>query len=77
MCLAVPMKLVSRQGNLGIAEVGGVRTEVQLDLVDAQPGEHLIVHAGYAIQILDEEEAEARLLLFDEVRADAEAQDLP
>lgn len=68
MCLAVPMRLVERQGNTGIAEISGVRKEVRLDLLpEAQVGDYLIVHAGFAIQQLDEQEAEATLSLFREI----------
>ena len=69
MCLAVPMRLVERDGPVGVAEVGGVRCEVRLDLVEAEIGQSLIVHAGYAIQVLDEEEAEERLELLRELVA--------
>ena len=58
MCLAVPMRLVTIDGNEGRAEVQGVGRNVRLDLVPAATvGEWLIVHAGFAIQILDEDEA--------------------
>jgi len=53
-----------RQDNLGIAEVAGVRREVDLSLVDADPGAYLIVHAGFAIEVLDEQEALTRFELF-------------
>lgn len=63
MCLAVPMKLVSMDGADGVAEVGGVRRSVRLDLVAevVALGDHLLVHAGYAIQIVDEDEARETL----------------
>jgi hydrogenase expression/formation protein HypC len=68
MCLAVPMRLIERSGNTGIAEVSGVRKEVRLDLLpDAKVGEYVIIHAGFAIQKLDEEEAEETLRLFREM----------
>ena len=58
MCLAVPMRLVAIEGSEGHAEVQGVGRSVRLDLVpDVKVGDWLIVHAGYAIQILDEAEA--------------------
>jgi hydrogenase expression/formation protein HypC len=58
MCLAVPMRLVAMDGAEGRAEVQGVGRGVRLDLVpDARLGDWLIVHAGYAIEILDEAEA--------------------
>jgi hydrogenase expression/formation protein HypC len=54
----------------GMAALGGSRHEVDLSLIDnPQPGDYLIVHAGFAIEKLDTEEAEARLRLFDELAA--------
>jgi hydrogenase expression/formation protein HypC len=71
MCLAVPMLLESlTDKDAGMAALGGSRHEVDLSLIDnPQPGDYLIVHAGFAIEKLDTEEAEARLRLFDELAA--------
>ncbi len=67
MCLAAPMKLESIQDNTGIVELDGVRVQVGLDLIEnPQIGDNLIVHAGYAIQKLDPEEAQRTLELFRE-----------
>ena len=58
MCLAVPMKLIKIEGTKGIAELGNLQREIGLLLVEnANVGDYVIVHAGYAIQILDEEDA--------------------
>ena len=58
MCLAVPMKLIKIEGTKGIAELGNLQREIGLLLLEnAKIGDYVIVHAGYAIQILDEEEA--------------------
>jgi hydrogenase expression/formation protein HypC len=66
MCLAVPVKIlrletdgkaVTAQGN------GEMVVDVSL-LENPKPGDHVIVHAGYAIEILTLHEAEARLELF-------------
>ncbi len=65
MCLAVPMKLIKREGDMGVVELGGVTREISLMMMpDAQVGEYVIVHAGFAIQRLDEEEAKLTLELF-------------
>jgi hydrogenase expression/formation protein HypC len=71
MCLAVPMQLVEiTTPETGTAELSGARYTVNLSLVDdAKVGEYLIVHAGFAIEKLDEEEASARLALFAEMAA--------
>jgi len=64
MCLAVPMKLVERRDALGVAEIDGVRREVSLMLQpEAKVGEYLLVHAGYAIGVIDEAEASETLAL--------------
>lgn len=71
MCLAIPAKVlaVSDDGN-GMIEIGGVRKEVSLLLVDnVQPGDYVIIHVGFAIARLDEEEARKTLALFAEVAA--------
>ena len=66
MCLAVPMQLTEvRDGAGGVAELEGARYDVNLSLVEApQVGDYVIVHAGFAIEKLDVEEANARLQLF-------------
>ncbi len=63
------MKLVAITGEeSGTAELEGARYQVNLSLVDgAQVGEYVIVHAGFAIERLDEQEAEARLALFEQM----------
>ncbi len=64
MCLAVPMKLVFVDGAIGKAELEGIRREVMLDLVpDAKVGDYVIVHAGYALQTLDEDAARETMRL--------------
>lgn len=68
MCLAVPAKLVEMDGINGKVETGGVKSEVRLDLIeDVQIGDYLIIHAGFALEKLDIEEADKRLQLFEEL----------
>ena len=68
MCLAVPMKLVEIRGDTAVAEMGGVRREVNVQLLEgAGVGDYVIVHAGFAIQKLDREDAEETLRLFREM----------
>ena len=66
MCLAIPMKVVRAEGDRGEAETGGVRRTVRLDLVEAAVGDYVLVHAGFAIQVLDEAEAAETLELLEE-----------
>jgi hydrogenase expression/formation protein HypC len=68
MCLAVPAELVEIDGNRGVVETGGIRMSVGLDLIDnAMIGDYLIIHAGYALEKIDVEEARKRLALFQEL----------
>lgn len=69
MCLAIPMKIVALEGDTNMAEVDldGLHQEIDLMLVDGVAvGDYVIVHAGYAIERLDVEEANLRLDLFRE-----------
>lgn len=67
MCLGIPMKIKEIHGKLGIAELSGIEREVALDFVpDAKPGDWVIIHAGYAIQIMDEKDAIETLRLLEE-----------
>ena len=68
MCLAVPMKLTAIDGATGTVEQAGVRTTVGLDFIDSpQVGDYLVIHAGFAISRIDEEEAKQPLDLFRQI----------
>jgi hydrogenase expression/formation protein HypC len=66
MCLATPMRVERILNNRrAIVSQGAVMVEVDISLLtDPQPGEHVIVHAGYAIERLSLSEAQERLELF-------------
>jgi hydrogenase expression/formation protein HypC len=58
MCLSVPAKIVHVEKTLAKAEVGGLLREISIDLCpDVGVGEYVLIHAGFAIQRLDEKEA--------------------
>lgn len=58
MCVAAPMRLVGIDGDEGAAELGGVRRRVSLALLDAPKiGDYVLVHAGFAIAVVDEADA--------------------
>ena len=62
MCLAIPMKLVERDEFGGVAEVDGVRRQVSLIFVpEAEKGDYVLVHAGFAIGQIDADEAATTL----------------
>ena len=67
MCLAVPAEIKSIEGTSAEVDFGGVIRSVNLSLVSAKVGDYVIVHAGYAIEVLDREEAEKTLELFREL----------
>jgi hydrogenase expression/formation protein HypC len=65
MCLAIPMRVLEVQGDMGTVELGGLKRQVGLQLLEnVKPGEYVIIHAGFAIQRLDEMEAEKTIDLF-------------
>jgi hydrogenase expression/formation protein HypC len=71
MCLAVPMQVMEVDGSRGVVEVSGVRYDVRFDLVGSvQAGEFVLVHAGYAIQVIDAEAAAEQLALLEALVAD-------
>jgi hydrogenase expression/formation protein HypC len=67
MCLAVPAEVKSIDGHTATVDYGGVSRKANISLVDVKVGEYVIVHAGYAIQVLDREEAEKTLEIFREM----------
>ena len=72
MCLAVPMKITKIDGFQCTCEAKGIEREVSLFMLQDEPlapGDHILVHVGYAIQKVSEEEAAESWALFDEVLA--------
>ncbi len=69
MCLGVPMQVISIDGTDIVAEIDGVRREASLMILDdpVAVGDFVIVHAGFAISRLDEEEARETLAIMREV----------
>jgi len=71
MCLAVPHTIETILGeHRALAAAGAVRTEIRTDLVDdVEPGDTVLVHAGFAIEKLSPEDSEELMDLWDELRA--------
>jgi hydrogenase expression/formation protein HypC len=68
MCLAIPMRLISKNDAGAVAEIGGVQRSISLMLLpEAGIGDYVIVHAGFAIQILNEDEAQNTLELLQQI----------
>lgn len=73
MCLAIPSKIIEIENQMATVEVDGVRKKVSLLLLeDAKIGDYVIVHAGFAIQIVDEAAALESLQLIREAVSVAE-----
>ena len=73
MCLAVPMKITAIDGYQCTCEAKGIEREVSLFMLqheELQPGDHILVHVGYAIQKVSEHEAADSWALFYEVLAE-------
>ena len=68
MCLAIPALIKSIDGKQGTAEIGGTRRDVSLWLTpDAKVGDYVLLHAGYAISIIDSEQANETLSILGEM----------
>lgn len=72
MCVAVPMQVVSMDGDNIVAETDGVRRSASLMILgeDVQLGDYLLIHAGFAIAKLDEVEARETLRMMREAFAE-------
>ncbi len=68
MCLAVPLKIISIKGKMGIGELGGIKKKVSLMLLDkVKVGDYVLLHAGFAINKLETKEAGELLQLLREI----------
>ncbi len=70
MCLAIPVLIKSIEDKEAEVEIGGITRRISLELTpEAKVGDYAIIHTGYAINILDQEEAEETLRLLEEIAA--------
>ena len=68
MCLAVPLKITEVRGKEATAESMGMHRTIRVDFIqDPKPGDFVIVHAGFAIERLPEQQAEEDLAAWVEV----------
>lgn len=76
MCLAIPGKVVELlDDKRAMVDYGGTRREANLQFVDAKLDDWVVVHAGFALQILNEEEARETLQLWEEALDSFKAQE--
>jgi hydrogenase expression/formation protein HypC len=72
MCLAVPAKIVEVDAttDMAVVELDGIRKEVSTVLIEhAMVGDYVLIHVGFALERIDQVEAEKTLALFAELRA--------
>ncbi len=68
MCLAIPVLIKTIEDRETEVEIGGMSRRISLWLTpEAEVGDYVLVHTGYAINVLDQEEAEETLRLFQEL----------
>lgn len=81
MCLSIPAKVISIEGELARVSVGGTEYEASIQMLeDVNIGDYILLHTGFAIQKISPEDAEETLKLFQEfeelnVRLDEEEKD--
>ena len=76
MCLAVPVQVISMNGDDAEVEIGGVKRRVSIVLTpEVKVGDYVLLHTGYAINVVDEAEAQETLKIFEEMaRLEEEAE---
>ena len=68
MCLAIPAKVLEKKGNTAKVDFGdGTKRDINISLVNVKLGEYVIVHAGFAIQVLEKREAEESIKLWNQI----------
>lgn len=75
MCLAIPARVIEINEGVGLVELAGVVREASFMLLpDVQVGDYVLLHAGYALQKMDEVEAEETIRLLSEIAEAGRAQ---
>jgi hydrogenase expression/formation protein HypC len=68
MCLSIPVKIISIKDDIAEVSAGGTIFKAGLQMIeDVKPGDYVLLHAGFAIQKISEEEAEETIRLFKEI----------
>ena len=77
MCLAVPVKITRIEGDQADVDIGGVSRKVSIALTpEARIGDYVLLHTGYAINVLDEDEARETLDILERMVAAGDGADL-
>ncbi len=76
MCLAIPAKVTAIDGVGATVDIGGVTRQTSLMLTpEAKVGDYVLIHTGFAINVIDEEEAQETMRILEEMAALAEAEE--
>ncbi len=77
MCLAVPSKIIEIEDTMATVDVMGLRKQISLLLLPEKPqiGDYVLVHAGFAINKMEPEEAQEALKIFEKIFKDMEEQE--
>jgi len=68
MCLATPGKVTAIKGEMATVDFGGgTKKDVNVSLINAKLGEYVLVHAGFAIEVIDEKAAKETLELMEKI----------
>jgi hydrogenase expression/formation protein HypC len=68
MCLAVPVQVIFIEGDEAEVEIGGVKRRVSIALTpEAKVGDYVLLHTGYAINVVDKAEAQETLKIFEQM----------
>ncbi len=80
MCIAIPAQVIEKDGEDGIVNLGGVKKEIMFTFTpDVEKGDWVLMHTGFALNVISEEDALETLDLFKELEgyADAESEKIP
>lgn len=71
MCLSIPAEIIAIHKNKATVSVGGTTYEASLDLIEeAKVGDYVLLHTGFALQVLDPQEAQDALRRLEEMKAE-------
>jgi hydrogenase expression/formation protein HypC len=74
MCLAIPVRIAELKGDMAVGEVGGIEREISVMMTPGvKVGDYAVVHAGFALQVVDQQEAEENLRILTEMARATEA----
>jgi hydrogenase expression/formation protein HypC len=67
MCVAVPGKITEIKGDTAKADILGNICETNISLVEAEVGDYILIHAGFAIEVVQKDQAEEMISIFSEL----------